>query len=351
MKKKKNAMVPNNSFTEFLLYMTPNGKVKVEIFLRDENIWLTQDKIAVLFGVQRPAITKHLKNIFESGELKENVVSSILELTTQHGAIKGKTQTRPVKLFNLEAILSVGYRVNSRQATLFRIWATERLKEYIIKGFTMNDERLKEPNNIFGKDYFEEQLARIRDIRSSERRFYQKITDIYSQCSADYDKDSEGTKLFFATVQNKLHWAISRQTAAEIVASRADSGKPNMGLTSWKNSPAGRIRKTDVAIAKNYLDEKELDILNRIVSMYLDYAELQATERVVMYMKDWVEKLDAFLKFNGKEVLEAPGTVSAEIAKALAEKEFEKYSVIQDKLYESDFDKEIKRLTHNDGDR
>ena len=219
MKKNKIQIVPNNTFTEFLLYTTPNGKVKVEIFLRDENIWLTQDKIALLFGVQRPAITKHLKNIFESGELHENSVSSILELTADDG------KNYKTKFYNLDAIISVGYRVNSTQATHFRIWATERLKEYIIKGFTMDDERLKNPQNIFGHDYFEEQLARIRDIRSSERRFYQKITDIYSQCSADYDIQSEITKQFFATVQNKLHWAITHQTAAEIVQSRADSQK------------------------------------------------------------------------------------------------------------------------------
>jgi hypothetical protein len=215
-KKLKN-YTPNNSFTEFLLYTTPNGKVKVEIFLRDENIWLTQEKIASLFGVQRPAITKHLKNIFDSGELDEKVVSSILEHTTIHGAIKGKTQNQSTKFYNLDAILSVGYRVNSSQATQFRIWATERLKEYIIKGFTMDDERLKDPGGFFGHDYFEEQLARIRNIRSSERRMYQKITDIYSQCSADYNPDEEITKKFFATVQNKLHFAITGQTAAEII--------------------------------------------------------------------------------------------------------------------------------------
>jgi len=245
MSNKNNQVVPNNSYTEFLLYTTPDGKVKVEIFLKDETIWLTQDRIAELFGVQRPAITKHLKNIFESGELQEEVVSSILEQTTRHGAIEGKTQTRPVKFYNLDAIISVGYRVNSKQATLFRIWATERIKEYIIKGFTMDDERLKNPNRIFGEDYFEEQLARIRDIRSSERRFYQKITDIYAQCSADYSKDAEETKRFFATVQNKLHWAITGQTAAEIIHSRADSQKQNMGLTSWKNSPGSSIRKQE----------------------------------------------------------------------------------------------------------
>ena len=239
-----NQIVPQNTFTEFLLYTTPDGKVKVEIFLKDETIWLTQDRIAQLFGVQRPAITKHLKNIFENGELQEELVSSILELTTPHGAIEGKTQTRPVKFYNLDAIISVGYRVNSKQATLFRIWATERLKEYIIKGFTMDDKRLKNPARIFGEDYFEEQLARIRDIRSSERRFYQKITDIYAQCSSDYNKGAEETQLFFATVQNKLHWAITRQTAAEIIHSRADCKKTNMGLTSWKNAPAGPMPQT-----------------------------------------------------------------------------------------------------------
>lgn len=340
----KNQIVTNNSFTDFLLYTTPNGKVKVEIFLKDENVWLTQERIAQLFGVQRPAITKHLKNIFESGELREAVVSSILELTTAHGAIEGKTQTKPVKFYNLDAIISVGYRVNSKQATLFRIWATERLKEYIIKGFTMDDERLKNPSRIFGQDYFEEQLARIRDIRSSERRFYQKITDIYAQCSADYNKEAEETKCFFATVQNKLHWAITRRTAAEIIHSRADSRKPNMGLTSWKNGPAGSIRKPDVSIAKNYLNEEELDGLNRIVSMYLDYAEMQARNRRMMNMQDWIQKLDAFLQFNEREILDHPGKVSAEIAKSFAESEFKKYRTVQDRLFESDFDRMVKQL-------
>jgi len=336
--------INKDGFNEILLYTTPNGKVKVEIYLQNETIWLTQQKIADLFGVQRPAVTKHLKNIFESGELKEDVVSSILEHTTQHGAIVGKTQEIKVKFYNLDAIISVGYRVNSTQATSFRIWATERLKEYIIKGFTMDDERLKNPNNIFGKDYFEEQLARIRDIRSSERRFYQKITDIYTQCSADYKVDALATKDFFATVQNKLHWAITGQTAAELIAARVDSTKENMGLTIWKNASKGSIRKTDVSIAKNYLNKKELDGLNRIVTMYLDYAESQVLKGIVMYMKDWILKLDAFLQFNEKSVLKHQGKISHEIALALAESEFEKYRIIQDKNYISDFDKEIKRL-------
>ncbi|MCK5486885.1 MAG: virulence RhuM family protein, partial [Desulfobacterales bacterium] len=237
-----------------------------------------------------------------------------------------------------------GYRVNSQTATQFRIWATERLKEYIIKGFTMDDERLKNPNKIFGQDYFEEQLARIRDIRSSERRFYQKITDIYAQCSADYNIDAEETKRFFATVQNKLHWAITQQTAAEIIHSRADSQKRNMGLTSWKNAPAGPIRKPDVSIAKNYLNEEELDGLNRIVTMYLDYAEMQAMNRKVLHMQDWAQKLNAFLQFNEREILDNPGKISAEIAKSFAEDEFEKYRIVQDRLFESDFDRVIKQL-------
>jgi hypothetical protein len=334
----KKQIIAKEGFNEILLYTTPNGKVKVEIYLQNETIWLTQQKMADLFGVQRPAVTKHLKNIFESGELIENSVSSILEHTASDGK-KYKTQ-----FYNLDAIISIGYRVNSSQATAFRIWATERLKEYIIKGFTMDDERLKNPNNIFGKDYFEEQLARIRDIRSSERRFYQKITDIYMQCSADYNVNTATTKSFFATVQNKLHWAITGQTAAEIIATRVDSNKENIGLTSWKNAPKGSIRKTDVVVAKNYLSEKELNGLNRIVSMYLDYAENQAQKGVVMHMKDWTIKLDAFLQFNEEAILKHQGKVSNEVAVVLAETEFEKYRIIQDKLIESDFDKELKKL-------
>jgi hypothetical protein len=333
-----------DNFKEILLYTSPNGKIKVEIFVQNETVWLTQDKIAELFGVQRPAITKHLKNIFESGELQEEVVSSILELTTQHGAIKGKTQTKDTKYYNLDAIISIGYRVNSRQATHFRIWATERLKEYIIKGFTMDDERLKTPDYTFGKDYFDEQLERIRDIRSSERRFYQKITDIYAQCSADYDINSETTHTFFATIQNKLHWAITGQTAAELIANRVSYEKPHLGLTTWKNAPEGKIRKTDIGIAKNYLNREELDRLNRIVTMYLDYAEMQANKHFAMNMKDWVEKLDAFLQFNEEDVLHNAGKVSHEVALALAIKEYEKYRIDHDKNYISDFDIEIKRI-------
>ena len=323
--------------TEILLYKDANGQVKVEVYVFDETIWLTQDKIAQLFGVERSVITKHLKNIFQTFELQEDSVCAKIAHTANDGK---KYQT---KFYNLDAILSVGYRVNSVQATHFRIWANSVLKEYLIKGFAMNDERLKNPQTLFGKDYFEEQLARIRDIRSSERRFYQKITDIYAQCSADYDINTDVTRKFFATVQNKLHWAITGQTAAEIIAARADSRKPNMGLTTWKNAPKGQIRKPDVSIAKNYLNQNELDHLNRIVSMYLDYAENQAKKGLAMYMNDWVQKLDAFLQFNEEAILHDSGKISHEVAKTLAEEEFNKFHIQQLQNFESDFDKLIKK--------
>ena len=323
---------------EILLYKTDNAEVKVEILLQNENLWLTQAKMADLFDVQKAAISKHLKNIFAEGELDEKVVVSKMETTTPHGAIAGKEQTKQVNIYNLDAIIAVGYRISSKKATMFRIWATQVLKEYIIKGFAMNDERLKNPVNFFGKDYFEEQLERIREIRASERRFYQKITDIYARCSADYSPDSQITQDFFSTVQNKLHYAVTHQTAAEIIYSRADSKKVNMGLTTWKNAPDGDIRKPDVSIAKNYLSQEEIKNLNEIVTMYLDYAERQAKRGQVMYMKDWVEKLNAFLQFNEEDVLQDKGKVTHEIAKAFAEEEFEKFRVIRDATYKSDFD-------------
>ncbi len=338
-------LIPQNRFTEFLLYKTPNGKVKVETYLRNETLWLTQKRMTDLFGVGIPGVNKNLHNIFESGELQEKSVVSILEITADDG------KKYSTKFYNLDAIISVGYRVNSTQATNFRIWATQVLKEYIIKGFAMDDERLKNPNNIFGQDYFEEQLARIRDIRSSERRFYQKITDIYAQCSADYDADADLTKQFFATVRDKLHFAINGRTAAEIIYERVGSEKPHMGLTTWKNGPAGAIRKTDVSSSRNYLDEKERNLLNRIVTMYLDYAEMKAQKGIVMYMKDWIEKLDAFLKFNEKDILQDSGKINHEVAVALAETEYEKYRVIQDKSYISDFDREVKRLLAERGEK
>ena len=337
---KNKQITKQNTFTEFLLYTTPNGDVRLEVFLQDETLWLTQKMMAEIFRVDVRTINEHLQNIFNSGELIENSTIRKIRIVQKEGK---REVGREVTFYNLDAIISVGYRVNSRQATHFRIWATQVLKEYIVKGFAMNDERLKNPNNVFGKDYFEEQLARIRDIRSSKRRFYQKITDIYAQCSADYDPNEEITRQFFAAVQNKLHFAISGQTAAEIIRNRVDSEKPNMGLTNWKNAPKGAIRKTDVSIAKNYLNEKELDGLNRIVTMYLDYAEMQAQKGVVMYMNDWIEKLGAFLQFNDQEILHDSGVISREVAAALAESEYEKYRVIQDRMLESDFDREVKK--------
>lgn len=321
-----------NPLSDIIMYKRDDGAVRVEILVQDETLWLTQDRMAKLFGVDRTVITKHLGNIFKSGELVREAVCAKIAHTASDGK-KYNTQ-----FYNLDAILSVGYRVNSKQATLFRIFASQVLKEYLIKGFAMDDERLKSPHNIFGKDYFDEQLERIRDIRSSERRFYQKITDIYAQCSADYDVNSDITKKFFATVQNKLHFAISGKTAAEIIYGRADSKKENMGLTTWKNAPKGRIRKIDVAIAKNYLSENEMRNLNEIATMYLDYAERQAKKGIVMYMDDWVKRLDAFLQFNEEDILQGSGKITHAMAVALAENEYEKFRVKQDREYISDFD-------------
>src|SRR3990167_6280320 len=336
----------NSEFSEFLLYTAPNGQVKIEVFLRDETIWLTQEQIAKLFDVDRTVVTKHIKNIYLESELDKNRTCAKIARVQLEG---NRKVNRSVEFYCLDMILSVGYRVSSLQATQFRIWATERLKEYIIKGFTMDDERLKNPRSVFGKDYFEEQLARIPDIRSSERRLYQKIIDIYSQCSSDYSANSDVTKKFFATVQNKLHFAISGNTAAEIIYQRVNHKKPHMGLTSWKNSPNGVIRESDVVIAKNYLNTVELDHLNRIVTMYLDYAELQANRGVIMTMKNWVEKLDAFLKFNEREILENTGKISQEVAQAIALKEYGIYKKEQDKLYQSDFDKMIEAFSEKQG--
>lgn len=326
----------NNS--EIIFYSTPEGKIKVEVILRDETVWLTQKAMGELFGVETNTINYHLKEIFKSNELEEDSVIRKIRIT----AADGKKYL--ANFYNLDAIISIGYRVNSQQATQFRIWATKTLKEFIIKGFVLDDERLKQGKKLFGKDYFDELLERIREIRASERRFYQKITDIYSECSIDYQPKAEITQVFYKTVQNKLHWAITGQTAAEIISSRAKAGLPNMGLTTWKNAPKGKVLKSDVSIAKNYLNKKEIDELNRIVSMYLDYAENQAARQIPMRMKDWVEKLDAFLQFNDYSVLKNTGSISADIAKKLASKQFEKFRVTQDKDFESDFDREIKRL-------
>ena len=314
---------------DFLIYRNDNGDIKVKVMLINNDLWLTQNLIAELFGVGRSTITEHINNIFREGELDKNNTVGKTDIDNSK---------KPVKIYNLDVIIAVGYRVNSKKATNFRIWATKVLKEYMIKGVVMDDERLKNPNYIFGEDYFEETLERIRNIRSSERRFYQKITDIYTQCSVDYDKDSEETKTFFKTVQNKLHYAVTGNTAAEIIYNRVNSEKKNMGLTNWNNSPNGPIYKYDVDVAKNYLTEQELKNLNRIVTMYLDYAELQAENHNAMTMNDWIEKLNAFLKFNGREILHNAGKISHEVAKELAYKEYDKFRIKQDKFYNSDFD-------------
>ena len=325
-----------NESNEIIFYKTPDGDRKIGVLFQDENFWLTQKAIASLFGVNVPAISKHLKNIFDTGELEENSVVSILETTAADGK-KYKT-----KYFNLDAIIAVGYRVNSYQATQFRIWATKTLKEFIIKGFVLDDERLKQGKH-FGKDYFEELLERIREIRASERRFYQKITDIYA-LSADYDKNAPITKEFFSTVQNKMHWAITGKTAAEIIYDNADAKKLYMGLTSWKQAPGGKILKSDVSVAKNYLSEAHLRELNRIVNAYLDLAENRAERQIVMKMEDWAQFLNSFLELSNYPILKDKGKVSALEAKLKAEQEYEKYRVKQDREFISDFDREVKRI-------
>lgn len=321
--------------SEVILYTTPKGAIKIEILFENETFWLTQKKLAELFSVEVNTINYHLKEIFKTKELEENSVIRKIRITANDGK---KYMTN---FYNLDAIIAVGYRVNSYSATQFRIWATNTLKEFIIKGFVLDSERLKQGKN-FGEDYFDELLEKIREIRASERRFYQKITDIYAQGSIDYDPKAPQTQLFYQTVQNKLHWAITGYTASEIISKRANANLPNMGLTSWKNAPKGKILKSDINIAKNYLTEKELKDLEEIVSMYLDYAENQAKRKILMKMNDWIQKLDSFLSFNEYGVLKDAGKVSAEIAKQLALKEYSKFSIIQDKTYISDFDLLIK---------
>ena len=320
-----------------ILYTTPTGDVRLEVLVQNETVWLTQKAIAELFGVQRPAITKHLKNIFESGELVEGSVCSKMEHTADDD------KTYQTTFYNLDAIISVGYRVNSVQATQFRIWASQTLKEYITKGFVLDDNRLKQSKNLFGQDYFDELLERIREIRASERRFYQKITDIYA-LSVDYSKDAEITKAFFTSVQNKLHWAIVGKTAAEIIYSEADADKIYMGLKSWKNAPDGMILKSDVSIAKNYLSQSHIQELNRIVSAYLDLAENNAKRQQMMRMQDWSKFLDAFLQLSNYPILTHRGKISQLEAKLKAETEFEKFRVIQDQNFISDFDREINKF-------
>jgi hypothetical protein len=323
-----------------LFYETANEKASMEVIYKDETFWLSQKKMAELFGVEVNTINYHLKEIFKSGELEESSTIRNFRIVQKEGK---REVSREIEMYNLDTIIAVGYRVNSKQATHFRIWATKTLREFIIKGFVMDDERLKQGKE-FGKDYFEELLERIREIRASERRFYQKITDIYAQCSLDYDASAPVTRKFYKTVQNKLHWAITGNTAAELVAGRAKAELPNMGLTSWKNSPDGKINKADVTVAKNYLNKEEIDELNRIVVMYLDYAENQAKRQVPMSMEHWAGKLDAFLQFNEYKVLDNAGKISHAIAQDLAEKEYDKFRVTQDAKFVSDFDKAVEKL-------
>ena len=328
-----------NSAAEFLIFTSQAGEDGIEVRVQDENIWLTQKLIARLFDVKIPTINEHLKNIYASRELEEKATIRNFLIVQKEGVRK---VSREIEHYNLEIIISLGYKINSSRATDFRKWATRVLKDYAVKGYVLDDERLKN-GAYLSKQYFKDLIFEIRDIRESERNFYQQITDIYAM-AMDYDINSYTTKTFFATVQNKLHYATHGNTAAELITKRADYKKDYMGLTTWKKAPRGKILKSDVSIAKNYLDKKEIKLLNRIVTMYLDYAEHQAEKGIPMTMKDWSEKLNAFLKFNEAEILENAGKVTAEIAKAFVESEFEKYRPIQDQLYESDFDKEVKKI-------
>ena len=327
----------------FIIYQTPQGNVNIEAVVKDETLWLTQKAMAELFGVQVPAISKHLKNIFEEGELAENMVVSKMEITTQHGAIEGKTQQKETNFYNLDAIISVGYRVNSAKATHFRIWATKILKEFIQKGFVLDDERLKQGTTAFGKDYFRELLERVRSIRASERRIWQQITDIFAECSLDYDCTSPITQEFYAMVQNKFHYAITGQTAAEIVHSKADHTKEHMGLTTWKYAPDGRILKSDVTIAKNYLDEKQIRRLERAVTGYFDYIEDLIEQENTFTMAEFANSVNEFLEFRKYQILTDKGRVSRSQADKKAEDEYMEFNKTQKII--SDFDRAIKKLT------
>lgn len=327
-----------NKELQFLIYSTPEENVLVDVVVKDENIWVTQKAMAELFGVKVPAISKHLKNIFEEGELQQEVVVSKMEITTQHGAIEDKTQTHGVDFYHLDAIIAVGYRVNSIKATRFRQWATKILNEYIRKGFVMDDERLKQGTAVFGKDYFKELLERVRSIRASERRIWQQITDIYAECSIDYDRNSQVTKDFYSMIQNRFHYAITGHTAAEIVYANADHSKPNMGLTTWKNAPDGRILKSDVSIAKNYLQEKEIRQLERTVSGYFDYIEDLIERENTFNMEQFASSVNEFLTFRRYQILPDKGKVSALQAKSKAEDEYDIFNKTQ--KIDSDFDME-----------
>ena len=327
---------------EVLLYSDESGKEYISVVFKDETFWLTQKAMAELFDVQTPAISKHLKNIFADGELEENVVVSKMETTTRHGAVQGKTQTNDTKFYNLDAIIAVGYRVSSLKATRFRQWATKILNEYITKGFAMDDERLKQGTAVFGKDYFRELLERVRSIRASERRIWQQITDIYAECSTDYDKNSPTTREFYAMVQNRFHYAITGHTAAEIIYSKADHTKDHMGLTTWKNAPDGRVLKSDVSIAKNYLQEKEIRQLERAVTGFFDYIEDLIERENTFNMQQFSASVNEFLSFRRYQILPDKGKISAEQAKRKAEQEYEIFNKTQ--RIDSDFDQEIRGL-------
>ena len=328
-----------NQQHSIVLYQADSTNVCVSVCYANETFWLTQKAMAELFGVNVPNISKHLSNIYEEGELRKEATVSKMEIVQLEGERQVKRQA---EFYNLDAIIAVGYRVNSKQATAFRIWATKTLKEYITKGFVLNDDMLKN-GRPFGKDYFDELLERIREIRASERRAYQKIADVFEQCSYDYDKNSETTRAFYAFVQNKLHFAVTGKTAAELIYERADAAQPTMGLTTWSAAPDGKILKRDVTVAKNYLNEKELSRLNRLVTMFIDYAELMAEDEVLMSMKDWLDQTNVFLTNNRRKVLEGKGIVSHEQALDKATKEYEIFRVRQDKEYISEFDKEMEK--------
>ena len=327
---------------QFLLYSLPDEEGKVQVVIKDETLWCTQKAMAQLFGVGVPAISKHLKNIFEEGELSKNVVVSKMEITTQHGAMEGKTQSKEVEFYSLDAIIAVGYRVSSLKATRFRQWATKILHEYIKKGFVMDDERLKQGMAVFGKDYFRELLERVRSIRASERRIWQQITDIYAECSTDYDKNSTTTRDFYAMIQNRFHYAITGQTAAEIVYTKADHTKEHMGLTTWKNAPDGRILKSDVSIAKNYLQEKEIRQLERAVTGFFDYIEDLIERENTFNMEQFSASVNEFLAFRRYQILPDKGKISAAEAKQKAENEYDIFNRTQH--IDSDFDKEIRGM-------
>ena len=339
-------LVENQMTSRILIYKTNQGETRVEVLFNGQTFWLSQKRMADLYNVDVSTVNYHLGNIFETGELKESAVIRKIPITAADG------KDYDTMIYNLDAIIAVGYRVNSYKATQFRIWATEVLREFIIKGFVLDDERLKQGKH-FGQDYFDDLLERIREIRTSERRYYQKITDVYAECSADYDPKSETTQLFFKMVQNMMHWAVTHQTAAEIIYNRADAEQPHMGLTTWKNAPDGRVQKSDTIVAKNYLSDKEVTALNRISNAFLDLAEDRANRQLITTMEDWKKQLERFLAMYDYEVLEGSGTVTAEEAKEKAYEEYDKFRLIQDREYLSDFDKEVrnwKELGLFDGD-